>query len=126
MDSSQENNKKLALEFLQMVIAGNIDEAYEKYVDANGKHHNVYYPGDFASLKEGMKENHANFPNKEFQVKNSLAEGDMVVTHSHLAFQKGAIGMVVVHIFRFENGKIVELWDCGQQIPEDSPNQSAF
>jgi hypothetical protein len=27
-----------------------------------------------------------------------------------------------VHILRFERGRIVEMWDLGQEIPEDSPN----
>jgi predicted SnoaL-like aldol condensation-catalyzing enzyme len=31
-------------------------------------------------------------------------------------------GMTVVHIFRFQNGKIIEMWDVGQEIPHDSPN----
>jgi hypothetical protein len=30
--------------------------------------------------------------------------------------------MSVVHMFRIRNGKIAEMWDCGQQIPKDSPN----
>jgi predicted SnoaL-like aldol condensation-catalyzing enzyme len=30
--------------------------------------------------------------------------------------------MAVVHILRFEGGKIVEMWDVGQEIPKDSPN----
>ena len=28
-----------------------------------------------------------------------------------------------VNIFRFENGRIAELWDVGQPMPEESPNQ---
>jgi len=29
----------------------------------------------------------------------------------------------VVHILRFEGDRIVELWDIGQEIPQDSPNE---
>ena len=29
----------------------------------------------------------------------------------------------VVHILRFEEGKIAEMWDVGQEIPRDCPNQ---
>jgi len=32
-------------------------------------------------------------------------------------------GAAVVHIFRFEDDRIVELWDLGQAIPQDSPNR---
>ncbi len=34
----------------------------------------------------------------------------------------GEPGIAVVHLFRFQAGKIVEMWDCGQQLPADSPN----
>jgi predicted SnoaL-like aldol condensation-catalyzing enzyme len=29
----------------------------------------------------------------------------------------------VVHIFRFENGRIVELWDVGQPVMDEGPNE---
>jgi predicted SnoaL-like aldol condensation-catalyzing enzyme len=29
----------------------------------------------------------------------------------------------LVHIFRFDGGLIAELWDIGQPVPEDSPNE---
>jgi hypothetical protein len=57
-----------AVDFLQLVVAGKIDEAYEIYVDMNGKHHNVYYAADFGALKQGMIENHFQFPNKQLKV----------------------------------------------------------
>jgi predicted SnoaL-like aldol condensation-catalyzing enzyme len=56
-------------------------------------------------------------------VKRIIAEGDFVVTHSHVRQEPSDLGAAVVHIFRFENGRIVELWDLGQSVPEQSPNQ---
>jgi hypothetical protein len=32
-------------------------------------------------------------------------------------------GVAVVHIFRFNGDRVVELWDVGQTIPADSPNR---
>jgi hypothetical protein len=32
--------------------------------------------------------------------------------------------MAVVHILRFKNGKIVEEWEAGGEIPADSPNEN--
>jgi len=46
-----------------------------------------------------------------------------VVTHSRVQQKPSDLGAAVVHIFRCENGKIVELWDLGQPVPEESPNQ---
>ena len=32
----------------------------------------------------------------------------------------------VVHFFRFEKGRIAEMWDVGQEIPSDSPNENGM
>jgi predicted SnoaL-like aldol condensation-catalyzing enzyme len=118
-----ENNKQIAKHFLELVITGKIDEAYEKYVDMKGKHHNMFFPSGFHALRDAMKENHVKFPNKQFVIKNALCEGELMAVHSHLVLSSGEQEMSVVHLFRFENGKIVEMWDCGQVIPKDMINK---
>ena len=117
------DNKQAAVTFLESVIAGNIDEAYEKFVDMNGKHHNPYFPAGFAALKQAQKDNHAQFPNKQFHIHHVLGDGDMVAVHSHVVLKPGEPGIAVVHLFRFGDGKVVELWDCAVLIPADSPNR---
>jgi predicted SnoaL-like aldol condensation-catalyzing enzyme len=121
--TSLETQKERAMDFLHMVVAGEIDEAYDNYVNMHGVHHNVYYASDFTSLKHGMKENHTQFPNKRLMVKNVLGEGNLVAVHSNLILKAGEPGMAVVHIFRFEAGKIVEMWDVGQAVPLETPNR---
>ncbi len=121
--TSIETQKERALDFLQLVVAGNIDEAYESYVNIHGVHHNVYYSGDFSSLRKGMKESYVQFPNKRLMVKNVIGEDSLVAVHSNIVLKNGEPGMAVVHIFRFDDGKIVEMWDVGQAIPLDSPNR---
>lgn len=120
---SNQNNKKAALQFLKLVVAGKIDEAYEKFVDINGRHHNTFFHAGFPALREAMKENHAKFPNKQLEVKNVLSDGELVAVHSHLDLKPDEAGLIVVHLFRFKNGKIAEMWDCGQAIQNDSPNK---
>src|SRR3989344_8551247 len=115
-------NERIVQEFLRMVIARDIDAAYEKYVNMSGKHHNVYFPAGFAALREAMKQNHAQFPDTKLTFKHLIAEGDLVVTHSRVQHKPGDIGVAVVHLFRIANGKIVEMWDCGMEIPRDCPN----
>jgi len=116
-------NKEIAVKFLKLVVSGKIDEAYHKYVDMKGKHHNTFFPTGFLALREAMKENHEQFPNKKFEIKNVLSDGELTAVHSHLSFKSGEIGMIVVHLFRFKDGKIVEIWDCGQEIKANSPNK---
>ena len=118
-----DSNKGVATSFLNLASSGRVDEAYSKFVGNGFRHHNAFFEGSMESLRAGMKENAIQNPAKVFEVKRVIAEGDFVLTHSHVQQKPGDLGAAVVHIFRFENGKIVELWDLGQPIPENSPNQ---
>lgn len=114
--------KQMAVEFLQLVVAGRIDEAYETFVDMQGRHHNPFFPQGFPALQRAMVENHMQFQTKRLTIKQVLGDGELVAVHSHLELRPGENGMSVVHIFRFLNDRIVELWDCGQTLPSESPN----
>lgn len=125
-NSVTQAHKQAAVEFLQFVIAGRIDEAYTKYVNMQGKHHNPYFKPGFAALKQGMIENHTQFPHKQITIKNVLGDGDLVAVHSHIVPSSGQSGVAAVHLFRFQGDQIVELWDCGQPVPADSPNSDGM
>ena len=116
-------NKGAAVKFLKLVVAGKIDEAYKKYVDMDGVHHNAYVQAGFPALQKAMKENHLEFPRKKYKLKNILCEGDLVAAHSSIKLGPKGPDLAVVHIMRFEKGKIAEFWDCGQQLPKKSPNR---
>ena len=120
------DHKQATLQFLELVAAGNIDDAYRKYVSPEGKHHNPFFRAGFPALREAMKENAIQFPNMRLTVKNVIGDGDLVATHSHIVLHPGEAGMAVVHLFRFLDDKIVEFWDCGQSVPVDSPNQDGM
>ncbi len=122
-DNNIRARKQAALQFLQLVVAGRIDEAYEKHVDLRGKHHNPFFPAGFPALKKAMIENHVQFPNKKLTVKNALGDGDFVAVHSRIVLRPGETGIAAVHLFRFDGDKIVEMWDIGQPVPAYSPNQ---
>ncbi|OZM58021.1 polyketide cyclase [Lottiidibacillus patelloidae] len=118
--------KEEAIAFLKLVVAGNIRDAFKRYTSADLCHHNPYFHGDAESLIVAMEENHVDAPNKIFEVKLALQEGDRVVVYSHVKQNADDIGAAIVHIFRFENDEIVEMWDVGQQIPENSPNENGM
>jgi predicted SnoaL-like aldol condensation-catalyzing enzyme len=121
-----EGNKKAAVDFLNLTIAGKIDEAYAKYVDMNGKHHNIFTPAGMKALKDGMKGAEDKFPNKKFVIQHVVGEGDLVAVHSHLTLEAGAIDFAAVHLLRFMNGKIVEFWDIAQDIQKSINTDGPF
>lgn len=116
--------KEKAVSFLQLVASGEVREAYSRYVGPGFCHHNLFFRGDADSLMHAMEENAARNPHKILEVKRAIEEGDIVAVHSLVKQNQLDLGGVVVHIFRFHNDLIVEFWDVGQPIPENSPNEN--
>ncbi len=118
--------KQAAVHFLELVAMGRIEQEYRRYAAPNGRHHNPYFRAGFPALQKGMQENHDQFPNMRLSVKNVIGEGDLVVIHSQVVQTPGEAGMAAVHIFRFQGDKIIEFWDCGEPVPDNSPNEDGM
>jgi predicted SnoaL-like aldol condensation-catalyzing enzyme len=113
-------------EFLQMAATGRAREAFDRFVAPEFRHHNAWFAGDGASLMKAMDENAAQHPDKELTIHLLIEDGDQVATYSHVRHTRDGNGAAVVHIFRFDGEKIVELWDVGQEVPADSPNRNGM
>jgi len=120
------DRKKDAVDFLQMIVAGDIEKAFQKYVNMSGKHHSPFCAEGFSGLQKGMQENDAMFPHKQFTVKHVLGDGDLVSVHSHMVLKPGELELATNHLLRFEGDRIVEMWDCAQPVPKDSPNKDGM
>jgi predicted SnoaL-like aldol condensation-catalyzing enzyme len=124
---SMSKHKEAATSFLQMAGMGRVQEAYDQYVAPTFIHHNQHFKGDRQSLLNAMQEASKTSPNKSIDVKRVYEDGDTVITHSRVTRQDaGAPEIAVVHIFRFEQDRIAELWDLGQPISKDSPNENGM
>jgi predicted SnoaL-like aldol condensation-catalyzing enzyme len=118
-----QSDKDTAISFLKNASSGKLDEAYS-LVGPNFRHHNPHFRGDADSLKAGMADAHKQFPNTKLDVQRAIAEGGLVAVHSRVQHAPDKPAIAVVHIFRFEGGKIAELWDIGMEVPKDSPNEN--
>lgn len=118
------NKKRIAESFLELAGNGKVKEAFDKFISADFIHHNQYFQGSREALQKAMEEAHLTSPNKSIVIKYSYIDQDTVITHSLVVKQDVAIA--VVHIFRFSADKIVELWDLGQLIEKDSPNENGL
>ena len=120
------SHKDGAVEFLRLVASGKVREAYQKHVGAGFRHHNPFFRGDAASLMEAMEQNAAKNPDKLLEIQSAIQEGDLVAVFSHVRQNPEDRGGAVVHIFRFEKDRIVEFWDIGQAVPEQSANENGM
>lgn len=119
-----ETIKDTALSFLKLAAGGKAREAFSKYAAPGCRHHNAFFAGDVDTIAKAMDDNAKMFPHKVLEVQRCLRDGDLVAIHSRLLMTPQDIGVAVVHLFRFEDGKIAELWDVVMQVPEDSPNEN--
>jgi len=120
-------HKEIASSFLKMAGMGQVQAAYDQFVAPAFIHHNQYCKGDRQSLLNAMQDAATTSPNKSIEIKHVCEDGNTVITHSLVTRQDAeAPAIAVVHIFRFENDRIVELWDLGQPIAKDSPNENGL
>lgn len=118
---STPNRSTIATEFLQLCARGDVRDAYDRYVSPDFVHHNAYFPGDRESLLLAMEQSAQAEPNKSFDIKQVIEGSDRVAVLSHLRRVEGQ-EYAVVHILRFAGDHIVEMWDVGQEVPQDSLN----
>jgi len=64
------------------------------------------------------------FPKTTLEVQRVFEADDLVAVHSRVKHAPNEPEISVVHIFRCQREKIVELWDVGMQVPKDSPNEN--
>lgn len=114
------SNTKAAVDFLTRASAGDIRAAYEQYVTKNFKHHNPYFAAGGDALRAGMEAAHQASPNKSCDVQRTIEQGDFVWVHSRV--RQAAQDIAVVHIFRFVDGRVAEMWDVFTPVPANSPN----
>jgi predicted SnoaL-like aldol condensation-catalyzing enzyme len=118
------NHKQIASEFLKLAASGKVQEAYDNFISPQFIHHNQYFKGDRSSLMKAMQEASLSSPNKSFTIKHIYEDHPHIIAHSLVI--KDGMQISVVHIFKFDGDLIVELWDIGQQILPNCPNENGL
>jgi predicted SnoaL-like aldol condensation-catalyzing enzyme len=121
-----ESRKVLVIAFLQLAASGRVRDAFDKHVAKGFRHHNPFFLGDAEALISAMEENARQNPDKRLDVLRALEDGDLVAVHSHVRQNPADRGAAVVHMFRFDSDRIVELWDVGQLVPAESANANGM
>jgi predicted SnoaL-like aldol condensation-catalyzing enzyme len=127
MNSQNEKNKEMVREYYHLALnLRRPEEAVKKYLGPFYRQHNPGAADGADAFIAFVKGFTGALPSLRFDFKRFVAEGDLVVVHSHLIRQPGDRGVAVMDIFRIENDKIVEHWDVVQEIPEISVNTNTM
>jgi predicted SnoaL-like aldol condensation-catalyzing enzyme len=119
------NKKEIAISFLHLASSGEVRKACEQFIHPQFRHHNAYFKGDRESFMKAMEENAQQFPDKTYETLRVLEDGHLVAVHGKVVLSPDS-QWSVIHIFRFENNKIIESWEASQQVLKDSPNENGL
>src|SRR5262245_24783738 len=94
-----EANKKLVLEFYEAIIGRKDFEAGRRYMGDTYRQHAPYAADGPEGLRAFVTWFRENCPNHRYEVKRVIAEGDLVMMHSHGISGLNPNGESVVDIF---------------------------
>lgn len=127
-----ERNVRTAINYYTLAFnAGKPALAVEKYVgvDENGNklytQHNPFAADGpeafiaFVTFFKGL------FPDLHVDIKRTIAQCDLVMTHAHITTGPNDLGNAAMDIFRFDRtGRIVEHWDAVQPVEANPANDN--
>jgi predicted SnoaL-like aldol condensation-catalyzing enzyme len=105
---------------------GKPEEAVAKYQGDRYIQHNPQAadgPEAFIGFVNWYRGEH---PELHVDIKRTVAEGDLVMTHGLITTSPEDRGTAAADIFRLEDGKIVEHWDVLQPVPEKAENDNTM
>jgi len=122
-----EQNKETVRTFYELAFNDKKpEEAVARYVGSEYIQHNPMAGDGPRPFIDFVKTYTGQFPHLNVAIKRTVAEGDLVVTHSLLRTSPGDRGTAAADIFRLEAGKVVEHWDVLQPVPETAANDNTM
>jgi predicted SnoaL-like aldol condensation-catalyzing enzyme len=116
LDRGQENKEK-AREFVEQVLIQHKFENFESYFGDHLIQHIQHLSDGVAAYKKGIHEFEEKLGLKYLMNHRALAEGNFAYVHSQGVFRGRTTS--IGDLFRFENGKIAEVWQCHwEAVPE--------
>ncbi len=129
-----EEKKRVVLDFYKTAFEDKDPEkALELYVGDYYRQHNPAVPDGKEAFAAYVKSRSAKNPGRKIVLKRVIAEGDLVVMHSHNIFAPGdegyeaaPYGVASINIFRLEEGKVVEHWDVREPVSATAVHQNTM
>jgi predicted SnoaL-like aldol condensation-catalyzing enzyme len=124
---TEQDTKRLVLDFFDLAfVQRKAAEAAERYVGEVYIQHDPTARDGPELFVEFIGQFQAMAPDKTFDIKRVIADGDLVALHYHLKMTPEDLGRAVVDIFRVEGGRVVEHWDVLQDVPAEAANENTM
>jgi predicted SnoaL-like aldol condensation-catalyzing enzyme len=125
--ASTADNKALVVAYFRMMFQDKqVEQAMRTYVARDLIQHDPYLPDGAAAVTDFFVPYFEQHPQAGADIKRVVAEDDLVVVHSMWKDSPEDNGQALVDIFRVQDGKIVEHWDVGQEIPDNPANRNSM
>lgn len=112
----EKQNLKLISALYESVLMPMDSSQVDRFIVPSYIQHSPLAESGSKPLKEFLDFIKQQSPDAEHRVKRMFADGDHVITHTHVIRHPGDPGMAVVDIFRIDGEKVVEHWDVIQEI----------
>lgn len=103
-----------------------IDILRNECYSENFVEHSPHISGGREGLFELFLGRYKEFPELSMSIKRSASEGDLVWLHLHVKRTPESLGAALIHVFRLQDGMIVEHWGVGQPVPEKPKNNNSM
>lgn len=119
-EAAEAANRRVVVTMYNLLMNDHkVDEALQ-YIDPGYVQHNLRAPDGKEFLRGAFKARFAEHPRFRSDIKRTVAEGDLVVVHTHERYDPADpsdLGNIIIDIYRVKNGLIVEHWDAYMPVP---------
>ncbi|MCP4915002.1 MAG: polyketide cyclase [Oligoflexia bacterium] len=121
-NEQETKNVKLVSSFVtDLMINHDADKVVKKYGNSSYIQHNRNIPDGMVGIARYVEEFAKEYPDFTYDVKRIIADGDLVIFHSHATLNKedrgnDKKGLNITDIWKIKDGKIVEHWDSIQAM----------
>jgi len=124
--AQERRNLALAVGFYNAALNEKNWEKAEAYLGDDYRQHSIYMEDGRAGFEGLIARLRRDFPQNLGEIKQSFADGDMVVLHLHVTRAADMPGWTVIEMLRLENEKVVEHWDIFEREPATSANANTL
>lgn len=118
-------NAEIVKEFTQIVFNQKKLDMIDRYMKEDYIQHNPTVAQGregFIAFAKGFT---GRFPDLELQIRHIYQDGDIVVCHNLAVLIPGENENIVFDVYRLEDGKLAEHWDCIQHLTQEQIGNSA-